>query len=171
MRRAALRLAALTVAALGTFAVACYGPDPNVSPAGRGLPELSVNFPETSPAGSTQTAVLTITNPGPEAMSRVVVAFVRVGPGGGSSELPTPIVDGAARHKNPAIVSIRPEPDAVSLPAVEFTFGALGDGDSREITFRLKVPEVRGPAANSVTVYEGSDPQRASGIRLQTTVD
>ena len=167
MSRAARLLAVLAL--LG--AAACYGPDPNVSPAGRGLPELSVDFPETAAAGSTQTAVLTISNPGPEPMSRVVVAFLRVGPGGGSTELPTPIVDGAARHKNPAIVDIDPKPDAVSLSAVQFTFGGLPDGESTEISFRLKIPRATGQAANSVTVYEGSDPQRASGIRLQTTVD
>lgn len=166
-----MRRAAIAIAALVALGVACYGPDPNVSATGRGLPELSIGFPETSPPGSIQTAVLTITNPGPDPMSQLVVAFVRVGPGGGSSELPTPIVDAAARHKNPAIVSIRPEPNAVSLPAVEFTFDALDDGDSTEIEFRLRIPDVRGPAANSVTVYDGSDPQRAAGIRLQTTVE
>jgi hypothetical protein len=163
--------AALIGAALALLAAACYGPDPDVSPAGRGLPELAVDFPARSEAGSTQTAVLTVTNPGPEAMGQVVVAFLRVGPGGGSTELPTPIVDGAARHRNPAIVSIDPEPNAISLPAVEFTFGGLAEGESMEIRFRLQIPETRGQAANSVTVYEGSDPQRARGIRLQTEVE
>jgi hypothetical protein len=161
----------LALAGLAALCVSCYGPDPDVSPAGRGLPDLSVAFPQTSEPGSTQTAVLTVTNPGPEEMSQLVVAFVRVGPGGDSTELPTPIVDGAARHRNPAIVNIDPEPNAISLPAVEFTFDGLADGESMEISFDLKVPETRGPAANSVTVYEGSDPQRARGIRLETTVD
>jgi hypothetical protein len=162
---------ALALVALTLLSFACYGPDPDVSPAGRGVPELSLQFPETTEAGSTATAVLTVTNPGPEAMSQVVVAFIRVGPGGGSSELPTPIVDGAARRRNPAIVSITPEPNAISLPAVEFTFDGLAEGESRDIEFELRIPEVRGPAANSVTVYEGSDPQRARGIRLQTMVE
>jgi hypothetical protein len=161
-------LISLLVAIIGG---GCYGPDPDTSAAGRGLPELAVEFPDSSDAGSTQTAVLTITNPGPEDMSQIVVAFLRVGPGGDSPELPTPIVDGAARHKNPAVVSIDPEPNAVSLPAVEFTFDGLPAGESRDISFRLKIPELTGPAANSVTVYEGTDPQRAGGIRLETTVD
>jgi hypothetical protein len=151
-------------------ATACYGPDPDVSPAGRGLPELTVEFPESADAGSTQTAVLTITNPGPQDMSQVVVSFLRVGPGGGSNELPVPIVDGASQHENPAIVTIEPEPNAISLAAVEFIFDALPEGESTEITFELKVPDIQGVAANSVTVYDGSDPERASGIRLQTMV-
>lgn len=166
-----MKRAAPVLVALAAFTFACYGPDPETSPAGRGLPEVAVQFPSSSEAGSTETAVITIENPGPEAMTHVVVAFVRVGPGGGSTELPTPIVDGAARRRNPAIVNIDPQPNAVSLPAVEFTFDGLEEGESMDIHFDLKIPELTGPAANSVTVYDGADPQRADGVRLQTIVE
>lgn len=151
-------------------AAACYSTDPDVSPAGAGLPDLEIEFPENAERGSVQPAVMTITNPGPRPISTLVVAFARVGPGGGGAELPTPIVDGGARRKNPAIVSIAPEPRAVSLAAVEFTFDGLAEGESTEITFELKVPDATGEAANSVTVYEGSDTSRIRGARLQTIV-
>jgi hypothetical protein len=149
---------------------ACYSTDPDVSPAGGGLPELEIEFPASSERGTVQPAVMTITNPGPRPMSTLVVAFARVGPAGGGGELPTPIVDGGARRRNPAIVSIDPEPEAVSLAAVEYTFDGLAEGQSTEITFALKVPDATGESANSVTVYEGSDPSRIRGARLQTIV-
>ena len=151
-------------------ATSCYGPDPDVTPEGAGLPELEIAFPEESERGTVQRAELTITNPGPGPMSTVVIAFARVGPSGSGAELPMPIVDGGARRRNPAVVSIDPEPRAVSLSAVEFTFDGLDEGESTEITFELKVPEAVGEAANSVTAYEGSDPSRIRGARLQTIV-
>jgi len=149
----------------------CYSTDPDVTPQGAGLPELEIEFPDESERGSVQPAVLTITNPGPKSISTLVVAFARVGPSGSGAELPTPIVDGGARRKNEAVVSIEPEPRAVSLAAVEYTFEGLAEGDTTEITFELKVPSVVGEAANSVTVYEGSDPSRIRGARLQTIVE
>jgi hypothetical protein len=162
---------AVIVLCLGALvAVSCLGPDPNVTPEGAGLPELEIGFPDSSASGSVQPAVLTITNPGPRPMSTVVVAFARVGPAAGGRELPDPIVDGGAQRRNPAIVSIDPEPRAVSLAAVEFTFDGLAEGESAEITFELRVPSEPGEAANSVTVYEGSDPSRVRGARLATTV-
>jgi hypothetical protein len=150
--------------------VSCYGADPNVTPEGAGLPELEIEFPERAESDSVQRAVLTITNPGPRPMTTVVVAFARVGPSGAGAELPAPIVDGGAQRKNPAIMSIEPEPRAVSLAAVEFTFDGLAEGESTDITFELRVPGAPGEAANSVTVYEGSDPSRIRGARLQTMV-
>jgi len=162
------RLALLCFAAL--VAASCYGPDPDVTPEGAGLPELQIDFPEESDAGSIQLAELTITNPGPEPMSTVVIAFARVGPSGSGEELPAAIVDGGAKRRNPAVLSIDPEPRAISLSAVEFTFDGLAEGESTEITFELKVPEAVGEAANSVTAYEGSNPSRIRGARLQTIV-
>ena len=164
-----MRNAAAALFAAVAF-VSCFGQDPNVTPAGKGRPDLTLNFPETSPPGSTQAARLTVANPGPEPMTTVVVAFLRVGPAHGGG-LPEPIVDGAAKQQNPAIVDIEPEPRAVSQAAVEFTFDGLAEGESTTITFRLKVPRTLGEAANSITVYDGSDANRARGIRLQTIVE
>jgi hypothetical protein len=160
MGRAATALLAAMVLA------SCYGQDPG----GPGRPELALDFPATSPPGSTQAATLTVENPGPQPMTSIVVAFLRVGPAQGGG-LPEPIVDGAAQHENPAIVDIDPEPRAVSQAAVEFTFDGLEQGESTTITFRLKVPRTLGEAANSVTVYDGSDTDRARGIRLETMVE
>jgi len=165
VRRAALLLAVLAVAA------SCYGSDANLTESGKGLPELSVEFPERSAPGTTQRALLTVTNPGPGRMSSVVVSFARVGPRRGGSELPVPIVDGAAKGVNPAVVDITPKPNEISTAAVEFFFDGLAEGETAEIVFELEVPTTRGEAANSVTVYDGSEPKRARGARLQTIVE
>jgi hypothetical protein len=149
---------------------ACFGPDPNTTSSGAGLPELEIDFPARSSPGSVQTATLRITNPGPEDMSSVVVAFARVGPNQGGAELPTPIVDGGFDRRNPAIESIRPEPREISQAAVEFFYGPLREGEATTIEFDLRIPEVRGEAANSVTVYDGSDTERIRGARLSTDV-
>jgi hypothetical protein len=149
---------------------ACFGPDPNRTASGAGLPEFEIDFPAESPPGSIQTASLTITNPGPEAISSVVVAFARVGPSEGGEELPAPIVDGGFEHKNPAIEGIRPEPREISQSATEFFFGPLPEGESTTVEFDLVIPDVSGEAANSVTVYDGSDPDRIRGARLSTNV-
>jgi hypothetical protein len=106
---------------------------------------------------------LTVTNPGPEPMSSVLVTFTRVG-------LATPIVDTAARRNNPAIVSVEPEPLTVDQAAVVYQFDGLADGESATIEFRLKVPLRQGVAANSVQVSDGGAPNRIGGIRLETTV-
>lgn len=151
-------------------ATSCYGADPDLTPEGAGLPDLEIEFPDSAASGSVHPAVLTITNPGPRPMSTLVVAFARVGPSQSGGDLPAPIVDGGAQRKNPSIVSVDPEPRAVSLAAVEFTFDGLAEGESTEITFELKVPGAPGEAANSITVYEGSDPSRIRGARLQTMV-
>jgi hypothetical protein len=106
---------------------------------------------------------LTVTNPGPEPMSSVLVTFTRVG-------LATPIVDTAARRNNPAIVSVEPEPLTVDQAAVVYQFDGLADGESATVEFRLKVPLRHGVAANSVQVSDGGAPNRIGGIRLETTV-
>jgi hypothetical protein len=164
-----IAIRALCVIAL--IAAACTGADPDTTPEGAGLPELEISFPERSAPGSVQRAVITVNNPGPRPMSSIVVAFARVGPSAGGRELPAPIVDGGANRENEAIVSIQPEPEAISLAAVEFTFDGLAEGESRMITFELRVPQVSGEAANSVTVYDGSNVGRIRGARLQTMVN
>jgi hypothetical protein len=135
-----------------------------------GRPEIVVEFPATSAPGSTQTAVFTIYNPGPAPMQSVFLAFARVGPAAGGGEIPFPIVDAGARHENPAIVTIDPEPDAISIEGVVFRFGRLDGGQSMTVSFDLVIPEQPGPAANSVTAYPGEDPERARGVRLETEV-
>jgi hypothetical protein len=138
---------------------ACFGADDS----GPRPPEVSIDFPATSEAGSVQTMILTVTNPGPEPMSSVLVTFTRVG-------IDVPIVDGAARRDNPAVVSIDPEPLTVDQSAVVYQFDGLADGESTTIEFRLKVPVRRGVAANSVQVSDGGSPDRLRGLRLETTV-
>ena len=135
-----------------------------------GRPEISVDFPETSDPGSVQTAMFTIRNPGPNEMQSIFLSFARVGPAEGGGELPMPIVDVGARHENPAIVSISPEPDAASIDAVVFRFGGLDVGESMTISFELLLGDSPGPAANSVTAYPGEEPERAKGVRLDTEV-
>jgi hypothetical protein len=135
-----------------------------------GRPEITVEFPDTAEPGSTQTATFTIRNPGPNEMKSVFLAFARVGPAPNDNRLPAPIVDPGAQHVNPAIVSITPEPEASSIEAVVFRFGGLGAGESMTVEFELKVPNERGPVANSVTAYPGENPELAKGVRLGTEV-
>ena len=135
-----------------------------------GRPEIAVDFPATSDPGSVQTATFTIRNPGPNEMQSIFLSFARVGPAEGGGELPMPIIDAGARHENPAIVSISPEPEASSIDAVVFRFGGLDVGESMTISFELLMPEASGPAANSVTAYPGEEPERAKGVRLDTEV-
>jgi hypothetical protein len=152
------RVAGTAVLAL-VFA-ACYGAG---SESGPTPPEISIDFPASSEAGSVQTMTLTVRNPGPPAMSSVLVTFARVG-------LDPPIVDGAARHRNPAVVSVEPEPLTVDQAAVVYQFDGLAEGESATVEFRLKVPVRLGVAANSVQVSDGGAPNRLRGIRLETTV-
>ena len=136
-----------------------------------GHPQISVVFPESSEPGSVQTATFTITNPGPERMDSLFLSFARVGPAEGGGELPIPIVDVGFRHENEAIVSIDPEPEAVSLDAVVYRFASLDAGETTTISFELRIPDDRGPAANSVAAYPGEFPDRARGVRLGTEVE
>jgi hypothetical protein len=163
-----VKFRALIVAA-GLLA-ACYGPDPDVTASGAARPAFEIDFPAESAPGSTQTATLTITNPGPGDMAAVVVAFARVGPAEGGAGLPTPIVDGGFKGRNPAVADIRPDPRETSQAAMEFFFGPLAERETTTIEFDLVVPEVSGEAANSVTVYDGSDPDRIRGARLSTEI-
>ena len=135
-----------------------------------GRPEITVAFPTVADPGAVQTATFTVTNPGPGRMASLFLAFARVGPAQGGGELPYPIVDAGAKHENPAILSVEPEPEAVSLNAVVFRFEGLDEGETVTISFDLRVPEQTGPAANSVTAYPGEDPERAKGVRLETEV-
>lgn len=166
-RRVAVWLA-VAVATLGL--TACYGAgNSNVSAEGHGLPTMTLDFPSTAPAGSTQKLVIAVSNPGPGDMDSVFVAFTNVGVAG--TGVGTPIVPVSTNRKNPAVADVQPSPDAVSADGVVYRFGPLEEGAGERIEFSLVVPSTQGPAANSVQVYDGSEPDRAVGMRLSTTVE
>ena len=144
----------------------CFGPDPNVTEGGKGKPEVELVFPDTAPPGSVQTAELTITNPGPGDMRSLVVAFSRLG----DPKLPVPIVDVTARGGEGAVDDVEPQPNAVSRDGVVYTFDGVPEGDSVTFTFRLQMPVSRGLAGNAILVYDGQDPDRARGVRLEVEV-
>ena len=49
-------------------------------------------------------------------------------------------------------------------------FGGLAEGESMQITFELVMPDVRGKVGNAVTVYDGSEPSRARGTRIEVSL-
>lgn len=164
-----MRRVVVAVLALALLA-ACFGPDPNLTESGKGKPLLTVEFPERASRGSLATATLTIENPGPGDMGSVVVAFVTVGVAGASGPLPAELVPVTTSSDNPAIASVSPEPRDVSDDGVVYVFDGLEEGQSREISFEIRVPIEPGPAANSVSVYAGEDADRIKGVLLQTEV-
>lgn len=153
---------ALSVAVLG----ACYGPDAGTTDGAKSKPELSLEFPASTSPGSSESAELTITNPGPEAMDSIVVAFSRLG----DPELPQPVVDVVGRNEEGAVEDVTPKPNAVSPDGIIYTFDGIAEGESLTVTFTLVVPQETGPAGNAILVYEGQDPDRARGVRLETEV-
>jgi hypothetical protein len=163
----------LCAAAATLLLPACLGPDPNLTESGRGKPDIAVEFPARVPAGSTQEATFTITNPGPGAIDVLAIAFARLG----DPKLPQPIVEVAPRGEG-AVLEIEPDPMAVSRDGVVYAFGssggesepALGVGDSLEIIFTLAMPRTPGPAGNSVQAYDGDEVERARGVRLETEI-
>jgi hypothetical protein len=159
--RASQRTALVVVTLL--TATACYGSSEPPRP------ELSIDFPEAVERGSVHDAVLHITNPGPEAIDPLFVAFSWVGVAR-AQEVPVPIVNFSSGGENPAVVDVSPEPVGVSQDGAVYRFGSVPDGDSLTITFTLRVPNRPGVAANAVTVYDGQEIERAGGQRLQTTV-
>lgn len=144
----------------------CFGPDPNVTDDGRGLPVLTLDFPSVVAPGSVETAVLTIENPGPEDMDSIVVAFSRLG----DPALPLPLVEVSAQGEDSPVRSIDPEPRAVGQGGVVYTFEGIAVGETVTITFELAVPSEEGKVGNAVQVYDGSDPDRARGVRLESQV-
>lgn len=164
MTRVRLHVACLLLCA----ALACYGGDSNLTESGKGKPTLTVEFPERVNAGATADLVLEISNPGPGAMDSVFVAFTHVGvPGSGLGNALIPFATGG---ENPAIESIDPEPQSVSEDGSVYRFSGLPAGSSTTITFAVVAPTQRGPAANSVQIYDGSELERGTGKRVSTTV-
>jgi hypothetical protein len=156
--------AALVLIALG----GCYRGAAELSASGKGLPQVSVEFPHRTAPGSVHTSMISVTNPGPGDIERVTVAFARVG-APASEGLPRPIVGGS--RGSGGVVSVMPRPSSVSPDGVVYRFGPLQEGGSESFEFRLEVPSTSGVAANSVTVYDDVDPDRARGARLETTVE
>ncbi|MDQ3941291.1 MAG: hypothetical protein M3238_08075 [Actinomycetota bacterium] len=156
------------VTVVAALAAGCYGPDPDLTPEGKGLPRVTLGeVPSTVVSGSRHTVELSIENPGPAAMESVVVAFSRLG----DPALPEPIVDVAPRGEPGPVQDVEPEPVAVSQDGVVYRFEGLAEGESLTIRFELLIPDVDGPAGNAVQVYDGSEPDRARGVRLKTEVE
>ncbi len=163
-----MRTLVLSSVALALVAAACFGPDPNQTEEGESLPVLEIDFPDVSEAGSIQTLVLTVENPGPGGFSSVFVAFSRVGAAEGES-LPEPIVDVVPRGEPSPVVAVRPEP-VKQVQGIRFRFPPLAEGETLDLEFDLRIPTRSGVAANSVQVYDGAKPDRVRGVLLSTRV-
>lgn len=144
---------------------ACY-PDLPQTDEGKSKPELSLEFPTATTSGSVETAELTVTNPGPDPMGSIVVAFSRLG----DPELPGPVVDAAPPNGDGPVKDVTPKPNGVSPEGIIFTFDGLDEGASMTISFDLVIPAETGLAGNAILVYDGQDPVRARGVRLETEV-
>lgn len=155
-------------------ASSCAGSGAGLSESGSGLPQVTIEFPPSAPAGSAKPAVLEVINPGPGDIGTLIVAFTRAG----DPDLPTPIVDVTGGNAPSAVRSVSPNPAGISDDGVVYRFSRasahkpfLAEGDSAIITFDLTVPQRPGPAANAVQVYDGSEIDRAAGVRLETEVE
>ena len=147
---------------------ACYrGADQDLTQTGKGRPHVTANFPTEAKPGETVEATIDVHNPGPGDMASVVVAFSRVG----DPQLPTPIVEVGRGGSSEGVASVDPEPEVISPDGVVYRFGALPEGDGMQITFELVMPELTGEVGNAVTVYDGSEPERARGTRISISLD
>jgi hypothetical protein len=99
-------------------------------------------------------------------MDSIVVAFSRLG----DPRLPPPLIDVSRRGSSGPVVDVTPTPNGVSPDSVVFTFDGINEGDTKTITFNVKIPAEPGLYGNAVLVYEGSHPDRAKGVRLETHV-
>lgn len=142
---------------------ACFGPDPDLTSAGKGKPEVEVTFPETVEIGDVVTATVTVSNPGPEAMKEVVVVFSRLG----NPRLPYPIVELVPGRGSVGVEGVDPEPPTPSADGITFRYPGLDEGESTTIEFRLKIPDHEGAVGNAVQVYDSADPERARGVPLE----
>jgi hypothetical protein len=167
-------LAALVLVVGATASASCAGSGAELSESGNGLPKVTVEFPPSAEPGSVQQAKLEVVNPGPGDIGTLIVAFTRAG----DPDLPTPIVDVKGRRAPGSVRSIDPAPAGISSDGVVYRFSSssagepfLPEGESADITFSLIVPNAPGPAANAVQVYDGSEIDRAAGVRLETDVE
>lgn len=157
-----LLLAAVLVVSLS----ACFGPDPNVTDSGKGRPVLSVDFPPTATAGSVEEATLTIENPGPGGINVLQVSFALLG----DPQLPDPLIGIGGEDGNPSIVSVEPEPISVSPDGAVYRFDGVAEGETKTITFEIRVPEEPGEVANSIIVGDDADIERSRGVPIRTRV-
>lgn len=160
----------LAAAAASMLLTGCFGPDPNLTESGKAKPLLDVEFPAEVSPGAVETATLTVENPGPGRIDVLTVAFAGVGVPAASGPLPVDLVPITTTSDNPAVRSVEPEPRKVSGDGVVYYFGPLEEGGVTEIAFELVVPDEPGPAASSVSVYDGRETDRIRGVRLATTV-
>jgi hypothetical protein len=159
----------LAVAATLLLGAVCAGEE-----AGPGLPQLELSFPAQVRSSAVATAILRVTNPGPEEIDSLVVSFSLVGSAGGT--VSEPLVASGARKRSPSIEDVRPDPGGVSLDGVVFRFAGrsaspvLAAGEEIALEFDIQVPRRPGLSASSVQVYAGENPERAQGARLETEV-
>lgn len=135
---------------------------------GEQKPVLTVEFPTTGETGSVQTVVLTVENPAASDIESLFVSFSALATAGGEG-FPTPIVAGKVAGAESSIVDIEPQPVAQG-EGVRFGFGPLEAGETRTIRFDLRMPQITGDAANSIAVYDGTLPERASGGSIEITL-
>lgn len=152
-------------------AVSCFGPDPNLTEAGKGLPQLTVDFPAVVERGSVHDLNVTVDNPGPGDMTSFIIAFSTVGVGGRVGVAPPLLVPGPLKGESPSVLSVEPEPVADPGPGgLVFKFGPLQEGESRTVTFSVKAPATVGTYANSVQAYDAQEIDRIRGARVETEV-
>ena len=145
---------------------ACTGSDQNLTETGAGKPQLTVEFPDTAASGDVVTASIEVSNPGPQDMDSIVVSFVRVG----DPSLPEPLVEPRKGRLQSGIEDIRPEPRGQSPADATYAFEGIPEGGTVTLEFDLRIPEGSGTFGNSVQVYDGSEVDRAAGIRLDIEV-
>jgi hypothetical protein len=161
LRAGALLAAAVTVGA-------CAGTS-ELSASGKGLPQLEIDFVERAQSGSVHTSELVVRNPGPGDIGTLVVWFAGVG-APASEGLPNPLVDPGLGPTSGTILRVRPRPTSAARDVV-YRFGGLREDGSITISFLVRVPRRPGLAASSVVVYDDTEPDRASGVRMETLVE
>lgn len=152
------------------LSVSCYGSTADVTDAGKGLPQLTVEFPAEVERGSIHDLVVTVDNPGPGDMAAFVIAFGALGVGGEVGVAKPLLLVGPPGRPSPSVLSVEPEPVTVGEGGLVFQFGPLREGQSRTVTFSIKAPEIVGTYANSVQAYDAQEIDRIRGTRLQTKV-
>ncbi|MGH2736921.1 MAG: hypothetical protein ACRDKZ_15180 [Actinomycetota bacterium] len=162
-----MRLAVIGACAL-LFA-ACFPGDQNLTESGEGKPVVAADFPATVQPGSTNDLTIEVSNPGPGDIDSVLVAFALVGIGGEQGNA-RPLVVPGARDDSPSVDEVEPEPVGVGEGGTIYRFGGLAVDGSGTYRFEIVTPDEPGTYANSLQVYDGADPQRIDGLRLQTEV-
>jgi hypothetical protein len=148
---------------------ACFPRDQNLTESGKGKPVVTADVPATVAPGSTTELAVEVANPGPGDIDAVLVAFVVVGIGGQQGNA-VPLVPPGRNDDSPSVGTVEPRPEGVGEGGTIYRFGPLDTGESRTFRFEIIVPDAPGTYANSLQVYDGADPQRIDGLRLQIEV-